>query len=141
MTLVYAEDQELSAEDFIDVMRRSGLAAERDLSDIQRVRRMLAGADIVVTARDASADGKVIGVARCVTDLASACFCSDLAVDGDYQGRGVGAKLLELARASAGPECRFFLIDAPAAPGFYERAGFEPVADIYADKARVPSPA
>ena len=51
---------------------------------------MVLNADIMMTAWDGDT---LVGVARSVTDFAYCCYLSDLAVDRDYQGRGIGARL------------------------------------------------
>lgn len=121
MKIVYSNESQLSVESFIDVLRRSGLAERRPVTNPERVKRMLDGADLIVTARDKDNDDRLIGVSRCITDFAYCCYCSDLAVDAEYQGKGVGRELLDESRRRAGDECAFFLISAPGAVSYYER--------------------
>lgn len=121
MTISYSVEADLGRDDFIDVLRRSGLAERRPVDDEARIDGMLANADLIVTARDPAADNRLVGVSRCVTDFSYCCYCSDLAVDSDYHGQGIGSGLIDASRAALGPKCSFFLISAPQAVAFYER--------------------
>ena len=49
--------------------------------------------------------------------------CSGLAVDAEWQGRGVGRALIRHTRGAAGGECNLVRLAAPGADGFYGRAG------------------
>ncbi|MDX2265292.1 MAG: GNAT family N-acetyltransferase [Hyphomicrobiales bacterium] len=119
---VIARELALDPAEFIGVLERSGLGERRPLADAARIAAMCKHANLIVTARDA---GKLIGVARCVTDFAYCCYCSDLAVDKAYQGRGLGKALLQATRAELHPKASLYLISAPAAVGFYEAIGME----------------
>ena len=131
MTVVYADAPDLSVPDFIDVLQRSGLAERRPVDDLARVAQMLEHADLIVVARATDADGRIVGVARSVTDFAYCCYCSDLAVDAAYQSRGVGKALIEATRRRLQPGCQFHLISAPAAEGYYEKLGMERLARAF----------
>jgi ribosomal protein S18 acetylase RimI-like enzyme len=119
--LCYTVANDLSADEFIDALKRSGLAERRPVKDRARIETMLRNADLIVTARNE--DGLLVGVSRCVTDFAFACYCSELAVDRAFQRRGIGTQLIETCAADAGEGARFFLFSAPAAVGFYEKIG------------------
>lgn len=121
MTIRYSVEQGLGRDDFIDVLQRSGLAERRPVDDEACIDGMLANANLVITARDSAADDRLVGVSRCVTDFTYCCYCSDLAVDRNYQGQGIGSGLIDASRAALGPKCSFFLISAPQAVAFYER--------------------
>jgi GNAT superfamily N-acetyltransferase len=115
-SVVYAREETLSAEEFIDVLRRSGLDERRPVDDRGRIDRMLAHANLIITARDA---GRLIGVSRALTDFAFCCYLSDLAVDKQYQRGGIGKRLIEETHRTAGPETACILLSAPGAMGFY----------------------
>jgi GNAT superfamily N-acetyltransferase len=119
---VYRRSPELDAKMFIDLLARSGLAARRPVDDLERIERMLRGANLIVTAWDAAAV-RLVGVARAVTDFAYCCYLSELAVDREWQGRGVGRRLIEEVRAHAGDESMCLLLATPDASGFYDRIG------------------
>ncbi|MEX0645000.1 MAG: hypothetical protein WD076_06805, partial [Parvularculaceae bacterium] len=79
MTIRYQREENLGADEFIDVLERSTLAERRPVKEHDRIDKMLAHANLIVTAR--TDEGLLIGVSRCLTDFAFCCFCSDLAVD------------------------------------------------------------
>ena len=122
----FAKEPGLSVAEFVDVLERSSLAERRPVADLKRIGTMLERADIIVTAR---ADGVLVGVARSVTDFSYCCYLSDLAVDRQWQGRGIGTALMVQTKAAAvgefGDGVRCILLSAPAAIEFYEKVGLE----------------
>lgn len=112
--------ERIGVEEFAAVLQASGLAARRPVADADRLRRMLEGAGIVVTAQAGDA---LVGVSRAITDGAWACYLSDLAVDRDWQGQGIGQALIAETRRLAGPDCMCLLLAAPGAESFYRRIG------------------
>lgn len=120
--VTYQREAALTADEFLSVLARSTLGERRPVNDAERIAGMLANANLIVTARDG---GKLIGVSRCVTDFTYCCYCSDLAVDRDYQGQGIGKALLDATRRELHPKASLYLISAPAAVGFYEKIGME----------------
>nr|WP_295835454.1 GNAT family N-acetyltransferase [uncultured Azospirillum sp.] len=118
----YAVEPDLSADDFIDVLERSGLAERRPVGDRPRVEAMLRNAGLIVTARD---QGRLVGVARSITDFVYCCYLSDLAVDRALQGRGIGKELMRRTRDAMGPGTMCLLLSAPKAISFYEQAGLK----------------
>ena len=118
--IAYGIEPDLAVDEMIDLLERSDLAARRPVDDRERIGRMLAGADLVVTAR---VGALLVGVARSLSDFAYVCYLSDLAVDTQWQGRGVGRALIRHTRGAAGGDCNLVLLAAPGADGFYGRAG------------------
>lgn len=116
MNTIYAREDFLAADEYIDVCRKSGIA--RPVEDRSRVERMLAHSNLYVTARQ---DGKLVGFARSLTDFCWCCYLSDLAVDKACQGQGIGKRLIEETRAAAGGAITTtLLLSAPTARSFYE---------------------
>ena len=120
MSVTYAIEAKLAAAEFVDVLERSGLAARRPVGEPERIAKMLAHANLIVTARDGA---RLIGVARSLSDFAFCCYLSDLAVDRDYQRRGIGRELIERTRAAAGPGSMVLLLSAPEAMTYYAHIG------------------
>ena len=123
MSIAYAIEPDLGADEFIDVLQRATLAERRPVDDRPRIEKMLSGADLIVTARDAA--GRLVGVARAVTDFSYCCYLSDLAVDETVQGQGIGRALMKRTRAEAGQEVTFLLLSAPGAMTYYPQAGLD----------------
>lgn len=113
-------EPDLSAAEFASLLQSSGLDARRP-SDTARLDAMLRGAQLVVTARDG---GRLVGLARSITDWAYCLYCSDLCVDRAYQGQGLGKALLSRTAAEASGVKTCLLLSAPGAISFYEAAGY-----------------
>jgi GNAT superfamily N-acetyltransferase len=118
----YEADKPITAEQFIDVLQRSGLGSRRPVDDLTCMADMVAHASLTVTAWD---DDLLIGVARSVTDFAYCCYLSDLAVDRRYQRQGIGLELIARTQAALGPHCKIVLLSAPSAAGYYPHIGME----------------
>jgi GNAT superfamily N-acetyltransferase len=119
------EEGRLDPAEFSGVVRASGLG--RPVDDPARMAAMLAGSGLVVTARDGA--GRLAGVARSVTDFAYCCYLSDLCVDPEYQGRGVGRALIAETKRILGPGCMLLLLSAPDPMTWYPKLGMERVAN------------
>lgn len=123
MSLEYAFEPELTADEFIDVLERSTLGERRPVADRSRIERMLREADVIVTAR---MDGKLVGVSRALSDFSYCTYLSDLAVDAAFQRQGIGQELIRRTREAGGPEAMVILLAAPGARGYYPHVGFIP---------------
>ena len=117
------EEGRLHVEEFQDVIRRSDL--NRPLDDVFQLPAMLDHADLVVTARDGS--GRLVGVARSLTDFAYCCYLSDLCMDDAWQGRGIGRALVAETKRIVSPHSMVLLLSAPKPMGYYPRIGMETV--------------
>lgn len=125
MSIAYTDEKALAAEEFIGVLVRSTLARRRPVADPARIQAMIDNADIVLCARDGK---KLVGVARALTDFSYCCYLSDLAVDADYQRRGIGRDLIRRTREIAGMNASLILVSAPGAVSYYEGIGMTPIA-------------
>lgn len=112
----------LDLDEVIGLYHDSTLGERRPVADRSRMARMLAHANLVVTARDA--DGRLVGIARSLTDWAFATYLSDLAVHTELQRTGIGRELVDRTAAAA-PEAKLILLAAPAAADYYPRIGME----------------
>jgi GNAT superfamily N-acetyltransferase len=132
--IVYGLEPDLDAETFQGVLVESGLAPRRPAEYLERLDRMLRGSDLIVTARR---DGRLVGVARTLTDFAFCAYLSDLAVARDCQGLGIGRRLIAETRAAAGPEASLLLTAAPGVEDYYEAIGMPRVPHAFRyDKER-----
>lgn len=122
MNVVYALEPQLDAQSMIDVLHRSGLAERRPVDDPDRIRRMIEQADIVLTAR---AGDRLVGVSRAITDFSYCCYLSDLAVEREHQGQGIGRELIRRTHEAAGLETTLILLSAPGAVSYYPHIGMQ----------------
>jgi predicted N-acetyltransferase YhbS len=111
---------ELDMREVHDVYESSGLADRRPVRERERFADMVRNANLVMVCR---VDGRLIGIARCVSDFSYATYLSDLAVRHEYQRRGVGRALIEALRQEA-PLAKIVLLSAPGAVDYYPHVGF-----------------
>ncbi|MGE0113290.1 MAG: GNAT family N-acetyltransferase [Steroidobacteraceae bacterium] len=121
MNIEYRHDQVISVAQFTDVLKRSTLGLRRPIDDPACMADMLKHANLLCTAWDA---GRLVGVARSVTDFSYCCYLSDLAVDESYQHQGIGKELIRVTQSQLGPKCKIILLAAPAAVAYYPKIGF-----------------
>ncbi len=118
----YALEPNLGVTEFIDVLVRSTLGERRPIDDPQAIAGMLRNASLIVTAR---VEGVLVGVSRALTDFHFATYLSDLAVDQDYQRRGIGKELIRRTHEAAGLGTMLLLIAAPKAVEYYPHIGMQ----------------
>lgn len=82
---------------------------------------MIKNSNLIISAWEKE---KLVGIARSLTDFHYACYLSDLAVDIEYQRKGIGKKLQEITRSCLGPKCNVILLAAPKANDYYPRLGY-----------------
>ena len=117
--IVYAVEKSLDVSEFIEVLKNSTLAERRPVDDEQIISSMCNNSNLMVTAR---LDRKLIGVARSITDFVYCTYLSDLAVDVEYQKKGVGKRLIEETKKIT-PLAKLILLSAPAAIDYYPKIG------------------
>ena len=122
MSIQYESTRAISEDEFVDLLKRSTLAERRPVDDAKCIKAMLEHANLLCTAWDG---GKLVGVARSVTDFEYCCYLSDLAVDETYQKKGIGRELIRLTQSRLGSQAKIILLAAPKAAEYYPRIGFE----------------
>ena len=122
MSILYEHTRSITDAEFVDLLRRSTLAERRPVEDPRAIEAMLAHANLLCTAWD---EAKLVGVARSLTDFDYCCYLSDLAVDKDYQKKGIGKELLRLTQSRLGPKAKIILLAAPKAADYYPHIGLE----------------
>jgi ribosomal protein S18 acetylase RimI-like enzyme len=132
--ILYGREQDLNVTEFRRVLVESGLGCIRPVDDEPRLQAMIAGANLIVTARLDQPGRLLVGVGRAVTDSVWCCYLSDLAVVPSAKGLGVGRGLLDEARRQLGPQVSLYLASVPEAVGFYERAGMTRITDAFSYK-------
>jgi predicted N-acetyltransferase YhbS len=119
-SIAYRVNAPLNPESVAAVLRGSGI--RRPVDDVDRIRRMVEGGNLIVTAWDGD---RLVGIARALTDFSYCCYLSDLAVDAPYQRQGIGKELVRRVREAIGEESMLLLLSAPEAMEYYPKLGFE----------------
>lgn len=124
----YLNNVKISADEFIDLLKRSTLDARRPVHDKDRIQRMLDHGNILITAWY---QNKLVGISRALSDFSFCCYLSDLAVDEAFQKKGIGKKLIEETHSVAGHQTVLILLAAPAATQYYPKIGMERFTDCF----------
>jgi predicted N-acetyltransferase YhbS len=115
----YQTEENLSVEEFRAILVNSTLGERRPIDEPETLSKMLQHGNLIITARE---DGKLIGVARSLTDFLYCTYLSDLAVDETYQNKGVGKELIRLTKLAT-PKAKLILLSAPKAVNYYPKIG------------------
>lgn len=116
----YQLEPNLTAPEFLDLLKRSTLAERRPVDDPPRIEAMLRHADLIVTARDGEL---LVGISRALTDYSYCTYLSDLAVDVAYQRQGIGKELIRRTHEVGGLQTNLILLSAPKAVEYYPHIG------------------
>lgn len=117
--ITYRKGNDLDLDQVIELYRVSTLGERRPVGDRERMKAMLANANLVITAWEGDA---LVGISRSLTDFAYATYLSDLAVHASYQRLGIGRELIRRTQ-EAGGTAKVILLAAPAAVEYYPRIG------------------
>ncbi len=125
MDLTYRREfyPDVGPDEFIDLLERSTLAERRPVAEPETIRSMLEQAEVIITARIA---GRLVGISRAITDYSFCTYLSDLAVDQEHQGQGIGKELIRLTHEAAGLNTMLILLAAPLARTYYPHIGMQP---------------
>ncbi len=115
----YKIENDLSMAEFKEILLTSTLGERRPVDDPERLQKMLTYGNLIITARD---NGKLVGVSRSLTDFFYCTYLSDLAVDQEYQRKGIGTELIRRTKLEA-PKAKLILLSAPDAISYYPKIG------------------
>ena len=114
----------ITPEEYLDLRRNVGWVE----FPIEEAKACIENAYMVLCVRD---DEKAIGVVRLLWDGGYIAFLSDVIVASDYQGQGIGTKLVEAcinrlkSDLKPGYKVKINLNSAKGKESFYERFGFK----------------
>jgi GNAT superfamily N-acetyltransferase len=132
VTITYAREQDLPAEEYIAVIGSTYMGERRPVGNPARVTEMLAGSQLIVTARGRT--GAIVGVARGISDGAWVCYLADLCVRDGWHRRGIGKGLLDFSAELLGPRIAIVLMAYPEAADYYRKIGMGEMASFYRDR-------
>lgn len=118
--LSYQVESSFDLEEMLALYKASGI--NRPIDNTSRMATLLASANLLVTARQ---EGKLVGLARCLTDKAWVVYICDLLVDKSVQHQGIGTELLRQVQHVTGPEVQQLLHSAQSAMLYYPKVGYQ----------------
>ena len=124
-------EERISAEEYIDFLKRTNLGSQYPKERFtDRIAKLVNTVSISLIARNEQ--GVVVGVLFGLTDFAYWLYITDLGVDRDYEGQGIGRQLMKLAHEKAGGEkdIAVYLIANEDAIPFYEKLGMKKADDV-----------
>ena len=125
------QEERLSAEEYIDFLKRTDLGSQYPKERFDsRIRKLVNNVSISLVARNENL--KVIGVLFGLTDFCYWLYVTDLGVDREYTGQGIGRRLMKTAHEIAGGEkdIAVYLIANENAIPFYEKLGMKKSEDV-----------
>ncbi|MBP1574819.1 MAG: GNAT family N-acetyltransferase [Oscillospiraceae bacterium] len=125
------KEERISAEDYIGFLKRTDLGSQYPKERFfDRISKLVNNASISLTARNENGD--IVGVLFGLTDFAYWLYVTDLGVDREYTGQGIGRALMKTAHEIAGGEkdIAVYLIANKNAIPFYEKLGMEKSTDV-----------
>ena len=122
MQIDYKRNADISVAEAIHLYKKSTLGERRPVDRPDIFEGMLKHANLVISAWDGN---RLIGIARSLTDFTYVAYLADLAVDAEFQRRGIGKKLIEETRQHLGAACMIVLLAAPKANDYYPKLGFQ----------------
>ena len=125
------KEERITAEEYIDFLKRTDLGSQYPKERFaERIARLVDRVSISLVARNRA--GLIVGVLFGLTDYAYWLYVTDLGVDRDYEGQGIGTQLMKTARTIAGGEkdIAVYLIANEKAVPFYEKLGVKRADDV-----------
>ena len=118
--LSYQVESSFDLDEMLALYKASGI--NRPIENKSRMATLLASANLLVTARQ---NGKLVGLARCMTDKAWVVYICDLLVDKHLQQQGIGKELLHQVQLITGPQVLQLLHSAESEMGYYPKVGYQ----------------
>lgn len=125
------KEERLTAGEYINFLKRTDLGSQYPKERFtDRISKLVENVSISLVARNKN--GLIVGVLFGLTDYAYWLYVTDLGVDRDYEGRGIGRQLMKTAHDKAGGEkdIAVYLIANEKAIPFYEKLGMKKAEDV-----------
>ena len=131
MMNVTIREERISAEEYIDFLKRTDLGSQYPEERFEeRIRKLVRTVSISLVARNEN--GTAVGVLFGLTDFAYWLYITDLGIDRAYERQGIGRQLMKAAHTIAGGEkdIAVYLIANENAVPFYEKLGMKKAEDV-----------
>ena len=128
---IQIKEERISPEEYIDFLKRTDLGSQYPKERFEeRIKKLVNNVSVSLVARNEN--GIVVGVLFGLTDFAYWLYVTDLGVDRDYEGQGIGRMLMKTAHEIAGGEkyIAVYLIANENAIPFYEKLGMKKADDV-----------
>ena len=125
------KEERISAEEYTDFLKRTDLGSQYPKERFaERISKLVNNVSISLVARNES--GLVVGVLFGLTDYVYWLYVTDLGVDRDYEGQGIGRRLMKTAhdKADGEKDIAVYLIANENAIPFYEKLGMKKANDV-----------
>lgn len=125
------KEERLSAEEYIDFLKRTDLGSQYPRERFaERISKLVKNVSISLVARNEK--DLIVGVLFGLTDYVYWLYVTDLGVDRDYEGQGIGRQLMQTAHDKAGgkKDIAVYLIANENAVPFYEKLGMKKADDV-----------
>jgi len=119
MVITYKLNLKIEPHQLADIFKGSGI--RRPYDDLNRMKKMLDNANLLVTGWDGD---KLVGVARALTDFSYCCYLTDLAVLKEYQHQDIGHELVTRVQDQIGEECSLIVTCPIEKMEYFLRIGF-----------------
>lgn len=127
------QEERLTAEEYISFLKRTDLGSQYPKERFEtRIRTLVEKTSISLLARNEA--GEIIGICFGITDFAYWLLITDLGIDRQYTGQGIGTALVRKLHELAGGEENIIMYACfnEDAYGFYEKLGMRKPDDVVA---------
>lgn len=131
MNQVAIRQERLTVPEYVEFLKRTDLGSQYPQERfLERIEKLVNSVPVSLTAR--LEDDRLVGVLFGLKDFAYWLFVSDLGVDRDDMGKGIGRDLMKQAHEIAGDErdIAVYLVANEKAAGFYEKLGMKRADDV-----------
>ncbi len=128
---IQIKEERITAEEYIDFLKRTDLGSQYPKERFEdRIKKLVSNVSISLVARNESST--IVCALFGLTDYAYWLYVTDLGVDRDYEGQGIGRQLMKTAHEIAGGEkdIAVYLIANENAIPFYEKLGMKKADDV-----------
>ena len=123
-------EKRLTKDEYIEFLKRTNLGSQYPKERFEeRIEKLVKNVSISLIAYDGN---KIVGVLFGLTDFSYWLYVTDLGVDRNYEGQGIGSTLIKKAHELAGGEkdIALYLVANNDAIGFYEKLGMTKSSEV-----------